>query len=57
MGILNVTPDSFSGDGLLASGNAVGAAVGRSSRRGMMADEGADILDVGADRRAPATRT
>jgi dihydropteroate synthase len=47
MGVLNVTPDSFSGDGLLAPG--VGgdpmAAVLEQARR-MVAD-GADILDVG----------
>jgi len=44
MGILNVTPDSFSGDGLLAAGDPVGAAVVQA--RGMVA-AGADILDVG----------
>jgi len=47
MGVLNVTPDSFSGDGLLAGdGNAdpVAAAVERARR--MVAD-GADLLDVG----------
>jgi dihydropteroate synthase len=48
MGVLNVTPDSFSGDGLLAatsrSGDPVGAAVELARR--MVAD-GADLLDVG----------
>src|SRR3954465_13192003 len=44
MGVLNVTPDSFSGDGLLQSADPVGAAVELARR--MVAD-GADILDVG----------
>lgn len=44
MGVLNVTPDSFSGDGLLAAGNPVGAAVAQARR--MVAD-GADLLDIG----------
>ena len=55
MGIVNVTPDSFSGDGLLASvagrrGAAVEAAVVRA--RAMIA-EGADILDVGGESTRP----
>ena len=45
MGILNVTPDSFSGDGLLAAGGDPVAAAVALARR--MSDEGADILDVG----------
>ena len=44
MGILNVTPDSFSGDGLLAAGDPVAAAVAQARR--MVAD-GADLLDIG----------
>ena len=44
MGILNVTPDSFSGDGLLAAGDPVEAAVAQARR--MVAD-GADLLDIG----------
>jgi dihydropteroate synthase len=51
MGILNVTPDSFSGDGLLAAGNdLVGAAVAQGRR---MVDEGADLLDVGGESTRP----
>ena len=42
MGIINVTPDSFSGDGL---GNDASAAVDLALR---FQDEGADILDIGA---------
>ena len=45
MGIINVTPDSFSGDGLLASNpDPVAAAVAQARR---MAAEGADMLDIG----------
>jgi len=44
MGIVNVTPDSFSGDGLLAAEDPVGAAVAQARR--MVAD-GADLLDIG----------
>lgn len=55
MGIVNVTPDSFSGDGVLATvaghrGAAVEAAVARARR---MADEGADIVDVGGESTRP----
>ena len=55
MGILNVTPDSFSGDGLLADsagrpGACVEAAVVQA--RGMV-DDGADILDVGGESTRP----
>ena len=44
MGVLNVTPDSFSGDGLLGARDPVDAALGLASR---MVGEGADLLDVG----------
>ncbi len=55
MGIVNVTPDSFSGDGLLASvagrnGAPVQAAVVQARR---MAEDGADILDVGGESTRP----
>ena len=55
MGIVNVTPDSFSGDGLLASvagqrGAAVEAAVVQARE---MVDEGADILDIGGESTRP----
>jgi len=48
MGIINVTPDSFSGDGL--SGD-VEAAVAQGKR---FAAEGADILDIGGESTRPA---
>jgi dihydropteroate synthase len=46
MGVLNVTPDSFSGDGFLAPAETdpVGAALAQARR---MVEEGADLLDVG----------
>ncbi|HET7726970.1 MAG TPA: dihydropteroate synthase [Candidatus Limnocylindrales bacterium] len=51
MGVLNVTPDSFSGDGLLAGSEAgVVRAVDHASR--MVAD-GADILDIGGESTRP----
>ena len=63
MGILNVTPDSFSGDGLLApdprsadgrspesSIDPVEAAVAAGRR---MVEEGADILDIGGESTRP----
>ncbi len=57
MGVLNVTPDSFSGDGLLAANaraagpsDPVEAAVAAGRR---MVDEGADLLDVGGESTRP----
>src|SRR4051812_16599421 len=54
MGVVNVTPDSFSGDGLLATGSDfVNAAVEQA--RGMV-DERADLIDVGAESTRPGYR-
>ncbi len=51
MGILNVTPDSFSGDGLLAgASDPLEAAVDQARR---MVAEGADILDIGGESTRP----
>jgi dihydropteroate synthase len=50
MGILNVTPDSFSGDGLLRGGDPVSAALDGA---GSMIEEGADLLDVGGESTRP----
>ncbi|MDM7999730.1 MAG: dihydropteroate synthase [Dehalococcoidia bacterium] len=50
MGIINVTPDSFSGDGL---GDDVEAAVAQGKR---FAAEGADILDVGGESTRPEAK-
>ena len=46
MGIVNVTPDSFSGDGVLDAEAAV-----RQARR--MIDDGADLIDVGGESTRP----
>lgn len=51
MGILNVTPDSFSGDGLRATAADVVAAAIEQARRFL--DAGADILDVGGESTRP----
>lgn len=62
MGIINVTPDSFSGDGLLRNGGgprgrvATAAGAGASAAAAQadrMVDEGADILDVGGELSRP----
>jgi len=47
MGILNVTPDSFSGDGV---GSDIDAALARAIQ---LAEEGADIIDVGGESTRP----
>ncbi len=46
MGIVNVTPDSFSGDGVLSCADAVDRAV-------LQVDAGADILDIGGESTRP----
>lgn len=48
MGIINVSPDSFSGDGL----STVDAAVAQAQR---FVDEGVDILDVGGESTRPSS--
>jgi dihydropteroate synthase len=50
MGVVNLSPDSFSGDGI---GDDVGAAVAQAKR---MVAEGADIIDVGGESTRPGTR-
>jgi len=52
MGILNVTPDSFSGDGIIAKGDAVDFAVKQAAD---FLDNGADILDVGGESTRPGS--
>ncbi len=61
MGILNVTPDSFSGDGLLSRSSDDGAgragvAAGVAQARAMAA-EGADLLDIGGESTRPGHAT
>jgi dihydropteroate synthase len=50
MGIINVTPDSFSGDGLLDEENVKNAAVEKAA---IFIKEGVDILDVGGESTRP----
>ena len=50
MGIINLTPDSFSGDGI---GGDPGAAVALAQR---LEAEGADIIDVGAESTRPGSQ-
>jgi dihydropteroate synthase len=52
MGVINVTPDSFSGDGLL-SGNGVDPIEAAIAQARRMAEEGADIVDVGGESTRP----
>lgn len=53
MGILNLTPDSFSGDGLLSREDAVSAALEQAGR---FAAAGADILDLGGESTRPGAQ-
>ncbi len=54
MGIINVTPDSFSADGLAQAGrDSVAAALDQARR---FAAEGADILDVGGESTRPGAQ-
>ena len=56
MGVLNVTPDSFSGDGLLSSG-AAGGWVERCVDQALrMEAAGADLIDVGGESTRPPSR-
>ncbi len=52
MGILNATPDSFSGDGIIAKGDAVAAALEQAQD---FLNHGADILDVGGESTRPGS--
>ena len=50
MGILNVTPDSFSGDGLMTQQDALAASLEQARR---FVEAGADILDIGGESTRP----
>ncbi len=52
MGILNITPDSFSGDGLLVREAAIDAAVSQAKQ---FANDGADIIDIGGESTRPGS--
>lgn len=57
MGILNITPDSFSGDGALRSGVPPEQAVAQSVVHGLdLLAQGADILDVGGESTRPGSQ-
>lgn len=53
MGILNVTPDSFSGDGIIAKGDAIQIALEQAKE---FLANGADILDVGGESTRPGSQ-
>lgn len=53
MGILNITPDSFSGDGILTKSEAVRVAVEQVSE---FLASGADVLDVGGESTRPGSQ-
>ncbi len=53
MGILNVTPDSFSGDGLMSAADAPAAALAQARQ---FVEAGADILDVGGESTRPGAQ-
>jgi dihydropteroate synthase len=52
MGVLNITPDSFSGDGIMNNSDAVDAAVEQARR---FLSDGADILDIGGESTRPGS--
>ncbi len=52
MGILNVTPDSFSGDGIIHNGETVQAALTQANE---FLASGADLLDVGGESTRPGS--
>jgi dihydropteroate synthase len=53
MGILNITPDSFSGDGMLNESDTLTAVTIRAEA---MLKEGADILDIGGESTRPGAQ-
>ena len=53
MGILNITPDSFSGDGILAQGDSVEVSLEQAKR---FINAGAMILDVGGKSTRPGSQ-
>ncbi|GAB4501154.1 MAG: dihydropteroate synthase [Anaerolineales bacterium] len=56
MGILNITPDSFSGDGLLAAENGAALAAALRQAEAFLA-AGADLLDLGGESTRPGAPT
>ena len=56
MGILNVTPDSFSGDGLMSDELVSDATTAALSQARQFVEAGADILDVGGESTRPGAQ-
>lgn len=56
MGILNVTPDSFSGDGILALSGAAGEVEASVRQAKDFLNSAADILDVGGESTRPGSQ-
>jgi dihydropteroate synthase/2-amino-4-hydroxy-6-hydroxymethyldihydropteridine diphosphokinase len=54
MGVINVTPDSFSGDGILQAAEPLNQAVAQARR---FVAAGVDILDVGGESTRPGAQT
>ncbi len=54
MGIINLTPDSFSGDGLFNEGDMIAAALKQAIR---FVAAGADIVDIGGESTRPGAQT
>jgi len=54
MGIINVTPDSFSGDGLLKQDQVMEAAIHQADQ---FIEAGAEILDIGGESTRPGSQT
>ena len=54
MGILNITPDSFSNDGVMSSGQLSDDDIERAVKRALqMESEGADLIDIGGESTRP----
>lgn len=53
MGILNITPDSFSGDGILQDQKPIKYALAKANQ---FLKDGADILDIGAESSRPGSQ-
>src|SRR5258708_12999764 len=53
MGVLNITPDSFSGDGILSRGDALEVSLEQARR---FVEAGAVILDVGGESTRPGSK-
>jgi dihydropteroate synthase len=54
MGIINITPDSFSGDGLMGQNAVLEAALQKAE---VFLREGADILDIGGESTRPGAKS